>query len=117
MHKLILTSQARRDMHQIKEYISRRLQNPIAAKNTLSALIKEFRKLEQFPAMGPVVLEWARQQVNGYWPVKITWRFIGSKKRMSISIVCCMAGRITLRFYLEKIYHRMTEIYNKEATP
>ena len=82
MHKIILTSQARRDMHQIKEYISRRLQNPIAAKNTLSALIKEFRKLEQFPAM-----------------------------------VCCMAGRITLRFYLEKIYHRMTEIYNKEATP
>lgn len=31
MHKIILTSQARRDMHQIKEYISRRLQNPIAA--------------------------------------------------------------------------------------
>ena len=57
MHKLILTSQARRDMHQIKDYISRRLQNPIAAKNTLSALIKEFRKLEQFPAMGPVVLD------------------------------------------------------------
>ena len=57
MHKIILTSQARRDMHQIKDYISRRLQNPIAAKNTLSALIKEFRKLEQFPAMGPVVLD------------------------------------------------------------
>lgn len=55
MHKIILTAQARKDLKEIKGYISRRLQNPIAAKNTLSAIMAEFHKLEQFPAMGSPV--------------------------------------------------------------
>lgn len=55
MSKIILTAQAKRDLKEIKDYISHRLQNPIAAKNTLSAITGEVRKLEQFPAMGPLM--------------------------------------------------------------
>lgn len=55
MSKIVLTAQAKRDLKEIKNYISRRLQNPIAAQNTLSAITAEMRKLERFPAMGPLM--------------------------------------------------------------
>lgn len=53
MSKIVFTAQAKRDLKEIKNYIAHRLQNPIAAQNTLSAITAEMRKLERFPAMGP----------------------------------------------------------------
>lgn len=55
MHKVILTAQAKRDLEEIRDYIAHRLQNPTAAKSTLSAITRALRQLASFPKLGPVL--------------------------------------------------------------
>ncbi|MDY3991939.1 MAG: type II toxin-antitoxin system RelE/ParE family toxin [Evtepia sp.] len=55
MSKIVLTAQAKKDLEEIKVYISHHLQNPTSAKNTIVGITKELRRLERFPQLGPVV--------------------------------------------------------------
>jgi len=49
---LHISPEAREDLQDIKEYISSELENPTAAQNVVSNIIKAMRSLEQFPDMG-----------------------------------------------------------------
>lgn len=43
---------ANEDLRQIKEYISKDLQNPIAAKRVVSAIARSCSNLKEYPQMG-----------------------------------------------------------------
>ena len=44
MSKIVLTAQAKKDLEEIKVYISHHLQNPTSAKNTIVGITKELRR-------------------------------------------------------------------------
>ena len=55
MSKLILTADAKRDLADIKAYITNRLKNGGAALRVVASITKALHGLEQFPNMGRVV--------------------------------------------------------------
>ena len=55
MNKLALSAQAKRDLADIKSYITTSLNNRAAAMRVVSFITKELRGLEQFPSMGRLV--------------------------------------------------------------
>ena len=55
MSKLILTADAKRDLADIKAYITNRLKNGVAALRVVASVTKALHGLEQFPNMGRVV--------------------------------------------------------------
>jgi plasmid stabilization system protein ParE len=52
MAKLLISPEARDDLHSIKEYITTELGSPIAASNTVFKITKAIRNLTRNPAMG-----------------------------------------------------------------
>lgn len=50
--KLHISPEAQSDLQEIKEYITTELENPIAALNTVSEIIKAIRSLVNFPNSG-----------------------------------------------------------------
>ena len=52
MAKLNISPQALNDLRDIKEYITRELENPDAAVNTVTKIIKTIRSLADFPNIG-----------------------------------------------------------------
>jgi len=50
--KLHITPEAKDDLHDIKEYITTELENPIAAVNTVTRITKALRRLRDFPGSG-----------------------------------------------------------------
>lgn len=52
MHKLRINPIARRDLLEIKEYISEELDSPNSAKKTLAKIVESYEKLKDFPYMG-----------------------------------------------------------------
>ena len=52
MPKLNITPEAKDDLHDIKEYITTELENPIAAVNTVTRITKAMRRLRDFPGSG-----------------------------------------------------------------
>ena len=55
MNKVILTADAKRDLTDIKAYITNRLKNGGAALRVVASVTKALHGLEQFPNMGRVV--------------------------------------------------------------
>lgn len=55
MNKVILTADAKRDLLDIKAYITNRLKNGGAALRVVASVTKALHGLEQFPNMGRVV--------------------------------------------------------------
>lgn len=53
MYKLRINPLARHDLIEIKEYIIKELDSPIAAINVVSKIISSYEKLKEFPMMGP----------------------------------------------------------------
>lgn len=51
-YKIEITSEARSDLRQIREYISIELDNEKAASKTIGNIIKRIRLLEDFPEIG-----------------------------------------------------------------
>ncbi len=52
MHKLRINPVARKDLLEIKEYITEELENPTAAENVISKIVESYEKLKVFPLMG-----------------------------------------------------------------
>lgn len=52
MHKLRINPLARKDLLEIKEYITEELDNSRAAENTLIKIAESYQKLKDFPHMG-----------------------------------------------------------------
>jgi len=52
MNKLAISPLARKDLKDIKTYISEELENPIAAVNVISRIIKKIKNLKAMPGMG-----------------------------------------------------------------
>jgi len=50
--KLRVNPIAARDLEEIKDYITNTLQNPIAAENTVSAIVKRYKALPDMPKIG-----------------------------------------------------------------
>ena len=56
MNKVLLSPEAARDLAEIKQYISKELKNPGAAKKAVQTITKELRTLARFPEAGPSVI-------------------------------------------------------------
>lgn len=52
MHKLRINPIAKQDLHAIKEYITKELENPVAAVDVITNSIGCYEKLEEFPMLG-----------------------------------------------------------------
>jgi len=52
MLKLNISPLAKKDLNEIREYITEELQNQTAAKNVLTRITKKLRSLTEFPGMG-----------------------------------------------------------------
>lgn len=52
MHKLRINPIARQDLLEIKDYISRELDNPNVAGKTVAKVVESYEKLKDFPYMG-----------------------------------------------------------------
>jgi addiction module RelE/StbE family toxin len=52
MHKLRINPLAKQDLIEIKEYITKELDNPATAINVISDIIKSYEKLKEFPRIG-----------------------------------------------------------------
>lgn len=52
MYKVQISPEAVSDLQEIKNYIETDLQNPIAAKNTVTKIIETYEKLSEFPESG-----------------------------------------------------------------
>ncbi|WP_243292959.1 type II toxin-antitoxin system RelE/ParE family toxin [Bacillus sp. FJAT-47783] len=52
MHKLRMNPIAKQDLHDIKEYITKELDNPIAAVDVITNIIACYEKLKEFPMLG-----------------------------------------------------------------
>lgn len=52
MSKLRINPVAKKDLYDIKEYITKELDNPTAAINVVSKIIKDYEKLKEFPLLG-----------------------------------------------------------------
>ncbi|MBT2694502.1 type II toxin-antitoxin system RelE/ParE family toxin [Bacillus sp. ISL-55] len=52
MYKLRINPVAKKDMQEIKEYISKELLNPDAAINVISKIIMGYEQLKEFPRLG-----------------------------------------------------------------
>ena len=52
MNKLLISPEARKDLEGIKTYISEELENPIAAVNVVSRIIKSLKNLKDTPGIG-----------------------------------------------------------------
>ncbi|WP_209124167.1 type II toxin-antitoxin system RelE/ParE family toxin [Alkalihalobacillus sp. BA299] len=52
MLKLRINPVAKRDLYDIKEYITKELDNPTAAVNVVSKIIKDYEELKEFPLLG-----------------------------------------------------------------
>lgn len=52
MNKIVLSYDAKNDLKEIKKYISKDLDNEIAANNTVSKITKSIRRLEAQPLIG-----------------------------------------------------------------
>ena len=55
MYKIHISSEAARDLTEIKRYIAAELKNPEAAKRTVRAITSDLRTLERFPEAGPSI--------------------------------------------------------------
>ncbi len=52
MPAILFSPEAKKDLHDIKKYISEELESPMAAQNTVSKIIKAIRNLQDFPSSG-----------------------------------------------------------------
>ena len=52
MRKLRINPVAKKDLYDIKEYITKELDNPTAAINVVSNIIEDYEKLKEFPFLG-----------------------------------------------------------------
>jgi len=52
MNKLLISPEAKKDLEGIKAYISDELENPIAAVNVVSRIIKKIKALKKTPGIG-----------------------------------------------------------------
>jgi addiction module RelE/StbE family toxin len=52
MNKLLISPEARKDLEEIKAYISEELDNPIAAVNVVSRIIQNLKNLKETPGIG-----------------------------------------------------------------
>ena len=52
MNKLILTAEAKRDLYDIKSYVTNRLKNGNAALRIVGSITRELHGLEQYPLIG-----------------------------------------------------------------
>ena len=50
--KILISPEAKRDMLEIKEYITEELGSPIASKNVTDKIIKQISRLSDFPKIG-----------------------------------------------------------------
>lgn len=55
MNKLHISLDARTDLDEIKDYISKDLENPIAARDLIVRITKDIRILERFAQAGPLL--------------------------------------------------------------
>jgi len=52
MNKLLISPEARKDLEEIKAYISEELENPIAAINVVSRIVQSLKNLKDTPGIG-----------------------------------------------------------------
>ena len=52
MNKLLISPEARKDLEEIKAYISKKLENPIAAINVVSRITQSLKSLQNTPGIG-----------------------------------------------------------------
>ena len=52
MHKIKVNPMATEDLMEIKDYITKELENPAAAISVISKIIKKYEELKEFPLMG-----------------------------------------------------------------
>ena len=76
MNKVLLSPEAARDLAEIKQYISKELKNPGAAKKAVQTITKELRTLARFPEAGPSV-----EALTGY---PTTIRLFACGKRIAL---------------------------------
>ena len=55
MNKVFISPEAGRDLYQIRQYLSKELKNPGAARNTVNGIVKDIKSLGRFPKQGPSV--------------------------------------------------------------
>jgi len=54
MNKLSISPEARKDLEEIKAYITEDLENPIAAVNLISRIIQSLKKLKDMHGIGSI---------------------------------------------------------------
>ena len=52
MNKLFFSPEASKDLVEIKEYITEKLENPVAAVNVVSRIIQKIKKIKDMPGIG-----------------------------------------------------------------
>ena len=72
MHKLRINPIAKKDLLEIKAYITEELENPDAAVNVVTGIIDSYQKLKEFPQMG--------RKLSSKIGVSTDYRFIISGK-------------------------------------
>ena len=70
MHKIKLNPMAAEDLVEIKDYITKELENSTAAVNVIGKIIEKYEKLKEFPMMGVNL----SSKIN----VRTDFRYVGS---------------------------------------
>jgi plasmid stabilization system protein ParE len=70
MNNLFISAAARKDLEDIKTYISEILENPVAASNVISRIIKSIKNLKDMPGIGP--------RLSARVPFETNYRFLVS---------------------------------------
>lgn len=54
MSRILYSPKSQKDLDEIYDYIHDDLKNPIAAKNTISGIMKKINELKEYPQLGPI---------------------------------------------------------------
>ena len=54
MSRILYSPKSKKDLDEIYDYILDDLKNPLAAKNTISGIMKKINELKKYPQLGPI---------------------------------------------------------------
>ena len=106
MAVLHISPEAQRDLQNIKEYISIDLNNPIAAQNVVSTILKDMRSLEQLPDSGAPLSSIVDLRADYRFLVSGSYLVFYRHDKNAVYIVRVLYGR---RDYMKTLFGELLE--------
>ena len=106
MIKFYISPQAKSDIEEIKEYITIELDNPIAALNVVSKIMKSMKQLIEFPDMGALLSSVIEIPTNYRFLVSGNYLVFYRHERDSLYVVRVLYGR---RDYISILFGELPE--------